>query len=65
LKIFLAAVDNQVALKRILNEGEGPANILLSYYDLSGLSGIPFRKTLYKEMIEDGVLTKRNEKERT
>lgn len=55
MKVYLAAVGHQQALQRAMNE-RNPANILLSYYDLSGLAGPPFRRMVYREMIDEGIL---------
>jgi len=55
MKIYLAAVGHEQALKRATKE-RNPANILLSYYDLSGLAGPPFRRMVYQEMINEGIL---------
>jgi len=57
MRIYLAAVGHQRAVRRLLHE-QNPATMLFSYYDLAGLS-VPFRKEMYEQMIKDGFLKKR------
>jgi uracil-DNA glycosylase family 4 len=57
MKIYLASVGHQQALARMM-KCKKDVNILFSYYDLSGQSGIPFRKDLFEEMVMKGFFSK-------